>query len=278
MTEKNQLERLIEIMEILRSDRGCPWDREQTHTSIAANLLEEAYEVYEAIMNQDDEHLKEELGDLLLQIIFHAQIARERKAFDIYEIARKINEKLIRRHPHVFGDIRVDTSKEVLRRWEEIKKNEREAREEGGHALDSLPKSMPSLLLALNAQKKASRLGFDWKEPEPVLEKLDEELKELRETYDTFRKDPRVKEELEEEIGDVLFAAVNFARLAGIDPEYSLRKVTEKFITRVKLVEEFAQKEGVKLSEASLEDLDRLWEKAKEEIKNNKKLKERGDE
>lgn len=278
MKEKNPLEKLIDIMAVLRSNRGCPWDREQTHESIASNLLEEAYEVYDAIMKKSDESLKEELGDLLLQIIFHAQIASERGAFDINDVARGINEKLVKRHPHVFGDADISTSREVLLKWEQMKQQEKEAKNQELHTLDSIPSTMPSMLFALNVQKKASRLGFDWKEPEPVLEKLEEEIKELKETYNAGKQKPEMKGELEEELGDVLFAAINFARLAGVDPEYSLKKVTEKFISRVKLVEELARKEGIELADAALEDLERLWEKAKKEIKNNSQQKERGDE
>lgn len=153
MEKENSILKLIEIMEILRSERGCPWDREQTHESIAHNLLEEAYEAYEAILRKDFEHLKEELGDLLLQVVFHSQIAKERGDFDIYDVANGIVDKLTRRHPHVFGDESIETSSEVLSRWEDIKKSEKEELK-AGHTLDSVPKSMPSLLYALNIQKR----------------------------------------------------------------------------------------------------------------------------
>lgn len=275
MEKENSILKLIEIMEILRSERGCPWDREQTHESIAHNLLEEAYEAYEAILRKDFEHLKEELGDLLLQVVFHSQIAKERGDFDIYDVANGIVDKLTRRHPHVFGDESIETSSEVLSRWEDIKKSEKEELK-AGHTLDSVPKSMPSLLYALNIQKKASRLGFDWKEASPVLEKMEEEFRELRESYERFRSGKIKREMVEEEIGDLLFAIINFARLAGIDPEFSLRKVTEKFIARVKYVEQIAFKEGLDLKKASLGDLDRLWEMAKKEL-DIKQNPERGD-
>lgn len=276
MEKENSISELVEIMEILRSERGCPWDREQTHESIAHNLLEEAYEAYEAILKRDIKHLKEELGDLLLQVVFHSQIAKERGDFDIYDVAGEIVEKLKRRHPHVFGTESIETSREVLSRWEDIKKSEKEEKE-SNHTLDSVPKSMPSLLYALNIQKKASRLGFDWRDARPVLEKVEEELEELKESYESFRSKKLERDAVEEELGDVFFALINFARLAGIDPEFSLRKVTEKFVDRVKYVEQIAFSEGIDLNKASLEDLDRLWEIAKKDL-NSKQNPERGDE
>lgn len=269
MESKNKaLEDLIKIMEKLRSKDGCPWDREQTHESISHNLLEEAYEVYEAIKKSNDEQLKEELGDLLLQVVFHAQIAKERGAFDIYEVADEIKNKLIRRHPHVFGDKELKTSDEVLQNWEQIKKKEKG---EELHTLETIPKSMPSILYALNVQKKASRLGFDWKEASLVLAKLEEELSELKKAYEEYKNGDLDIASVEEELGDVLFAAINFARLAKIDPEFSLRKVTEKFVNRVKLAEELAEKEGVNFSELTVEELDRFWELAKK-VLNNKEF------
>lgn len=268
MKSKDSIQKLIEIMEVLRSERGCPWDREQTHESIAQNLLEEAYEVYEAIVKKSDEHLKEELGDLLLQVVFHSQIASERKAFDIYDVAEAIVEKLIRRHPHVFGSEKVDTSQEVLYKWEELKKKEKNYAEEM-HTLDSVPKSMPGILYAYSVQKKASRLGFDWEHASHVLAKLEEELQELKESYEKHLKGEASKEEVEEELGDVLFAAINFSRLAKLDPEASLRKVTEKFVDRVKYVEMLAQKEGLDLKKASIEELDKLWDSAKIHLSKN---------
>lgn len=264
MAEKNWIEELIKIMKILRSDIGCPWDKEQTHKTIAHNLLEEAYEAYEAIVNSNDADLKEELGDLLLQIVFHAQIASEENRFDIQDVAQGIVEKLIKRHPHVFGDADIKNSEEVLHQWEKIKKKERS----GSHTFDSVPKSMPSLLYALNIQKKASRLGFDWDDAGLVLDKIIEEVGELKEAYEKLKNNGNVsiKNEIEEEVGDVLFATINFSRLAGIDPEFSLRKVTEKFIERVKYVEELAKEEGIDLTNSDVELLDRLWGMAKKKI------------
>lgn len=266
MTREDSIEKLIDIMKLLRSEKGCPWDREQTHESIAHNLLEEAYEVYDAIKSKNDESLKEELGDLLLQIVFHSQIAKERKAFDIYDVAKGVCQKLVRRHPHVFGTYKLKNSKDVLLRWEEIKKKEKKNQEEESHSLDSVSKSMPSILYALNVQKKASRLGFDWKRASDVLQKLEEEIKELKESYKKFENGYQDKEGIEEEVGDLFFSAINFARLAGIDPEYSLRKVIAKFVNRVKYVEALASKEGIDLSEAPMEVLDSLWERAKKEV------------
>ncbi len=266
--EKDWIHELIRVMELLRSESGCPWDREQTHHSISHNLLEEAYETYEAILHDDEKSLKEELGDLLLQIVFHAQIAKERQAFDIQDVAKSIVEKLIRRHPHVFEDLRLETADEVLKNWEKIKQAEKESKEsekETHHTLDSIPVSMPALLYAYNVQKKASRLGFDWEKPDDAAEKLNEESDELKEAYLKYMhaREGANREKLEEEIGDLLFSAVNLARLAGLDPEYSLRKVTEKFISRVKYVQELAEKEGLDLTSVSIEKLDELWEIAK---------------
>lgn len=256
MPAEDSFRRLVEIMSVLRSENGCPWDRAQTHQSIAHNLIEEAYELYDAIQQADDESMKEELGDLLLQIVFHSQMAAERGAFDIDEVAESIVDKLIRRHPHVFGEAQAETPDDVLVQWEELKKKENK----GGHSLDRLPASMPALLFALNLQKKAARLGFDWEDEQGVLEKLREEIVELEESIKTGS-----SKEIEEEIGDVLFSVVNLARHLNIDPEAALKKVSYKFRDRVKYVEKLAEQQGRRLADMSLEEIDRLWNEVKRE-------------
>lgn len=254
MPAEDSFRRLVEIMSRLRSEDGCPWDRAQTHQSIAHNLIEEAYELYDAIMKADDDAMKEELGDLLLQVVFHSQMASERNAFDIDQVCSAIVEKLIRRHPHVFGSARADTPQEVLSQWEELKKWEYK----GGHPLDRIPAAMPALLYALNLQKKAARLGFDWEDEQGVLEKLEEELGELRESIDAGD-----RQKIEEELGDMLFSLVNLARHLNVDPEAALKKMSYKFRDRVKYVEKLAERQGQKLADMTIDEIDELWEKAK---------------
>lgn len=250
---KREFQKLIEIMERLRSPEGCPWDQEQTHQSIASNLIEEAYEALDAIKSKDEASLKEELGDLLLQIVFHSQIAKERGAFDIEDVIKGIVKKLIERHPHVFGDKYLKTSKEVIEQWEKIKRKEKDR-----NFMEGVPISMPALLFALNLQKKAARLGFDWEDEVGIFEKLEEEIEEVKKATE------RVPyEKLEEEIGDLIFSVVNLARHLGIDPEEALRKVSFKFKERVKLIIDMAEERGIDISTLSIEELDDLWEEAK---------------
>lgn len=253
MALEKDFQKLVEVMEKLRSQEGCPWDREQTHQSIASNLIEEAYEVVDAIKAGDDVSLKEELGDLLLQVVFHSQIARERGAFDIKDVLKGIVTKLIERHPHVFGDKSLKTSKEVIEQWEQLKR-----REKDNNYLESIPATMPALLFALNLQKKAARLGFDWKEVEGIFKKLEEDIGEVKQAIEKVP-----YEKLEEEIGDLLFSVVNLARYLGVDPEQALKKVSFKFKERVKWIVEVAEQRGINISELSLEELDHLWEEIK---------------
>ncbi len=252
---KSEFEKLIDIMSALRGEKGCPWDKEQTRESLKPFLVEETYEVLEAIDEGNPEKIKEELGDLLFQIIFHCRIAEERKEFDLSDVVRKISEKMISRHPHVFGEATYETSEEVLKQWEEKKREEGKSRES---ILEGIPRELPSLLRAHRIQARASRVGFDWKQVDDVLEKLDEEIGEFRKALK--RKD---RQELEDELGDVFFALVNISRFVGVNPEDALRKTISKFISRFRYIEMKAAESGRRLSGMSLEELDALWDEAK---------------
>lgn len=252
---KSEFEKLIDIMSALRGEKGCPWDKEQTRESLKPFLVEETYEVLEAIDEGNPEKIKEELGDLLFQIIFHCRIAEERKEFDLSDVVRKISEKMISRHPHVFGEATYETSEEALKQWEERKREEGKSRES---ILEGIPRELPSLLRAHRIQARASRVGFDWKQVDDVLEKLDEEIGEFRKALK--RKD---RQELEDELGDVFFALVNISRFVGVNPEDALRKTISKFISRFRYIEMKAAESGRRLSKMSLEEMDALWDEAK---------------
>jgi len=256
MSALDEFGRLLEIMCVLRSPRGCPWDRQQTHTSLSDNLVEEVYEVLEAIEEQDSSSLKEELGDLLLHVVFHSQIASENEEFDVEEVIRGINQKLLRRHPHVFGEQKVDDSQEVVSLWEEIKRQEKSGRLEKRGVLSGIPKTLPALIFAQEVQKRAQGLGFDWENEESVLQKLDEEVREALAASDL--------QEETEEIGDVLFTLANMANRRGISLEEALRQSNKKFCTRVNAMEALAQERGRSLKEMSFAEQDRLWDEIKE--------------
>jgi tetrapyrrole methylase family protein/MazG family protein len=249
-------ERLIKIMDSLRAEDGCPWDREQTRQSLKPFLIEESYEVLEAIDEGNPEKIKEELGDLLFQIIFHCRIAKENGEFDINDVIRHISEKMIARHPHVFGDAEYKTPDEVLVHWEEQKKREGKHRES---ILEGVPKTLPSLLMAHRLQDRAARVGFDWQKVEDVLKKLDEEIGEFK---DALKKGERAG--IEDELGDIFFMLVNISRFVGINPEDAHRKTISKFISRFRHIEIRAKETGMNLSDMTLEEMDRLWEEAKE--------------
>jgi len=251
-------EELVNIVKTLQAPGGCPWDREQTHESLKPYFLEEVYEVLEAIDRGSDEQLKEELGDVLLQVVFHAEIASREGRFDIEDVIRVIADKLKRRHPHVFGDVKVGGSKEVLRNWEAIKRREKREKKEEGSVLDGLPESLPALIKARRIQEKVSRVGFDWEHTEDVMLKVEEELRELKEAS---RK--RDRGAVEEELGDLLFAIANLARFVSVCPEDALRKTIDKFRKRFQYIERELPKRGKKLGEASLEEMDALWEEIK---------------
>lgn len=246
---------LVEIVRILRAPGGCPWDREQDHHSIRRNLLEEAYEAAEAIDEENSEHLREELGDVLLQVVFHAQMEREQGGFDLDAVADGICKKLIYRHPHVFGDVAVSGSGEVLVNWEELKKKEKH-QETAADSVDAVAKSLPGLWRAEKVQKKAAKAGFDWPDVSGALEKLAEETGELREA---IQEGTNVSEEL----GDLLFAAVNVARFVKADPEDALSAACDKFARRFRGVEDAARSQGRALEDMTLEEMDALWDGVK---------------
>lgn len=250
---------LVRLIARLRAPGGCPWDREQTHASLKPMTIEEAYEVLEAIDDGDDAHLAGELGDLLLQVVFHAQIAAEEGRFTIDDVVSRLSDKMVRRHPHVFGEETATTSGEVLRNWEELKQAER--REKGqsvASLLDGVSARLPAVLEAYQITTKVGRVGFDWPEPQGALDKLAEEVRELQEAVpggDRTRN--------EEEVGDVLFAAVNAARLLGVDPESALKRSNRKFRRRFAHVERRLAEQGRAPATSTLAEMDRLWDEAK---------------
>ena len=256
--ESRPLYKLAQTSKTLRSENGCKWDREQTHESLKKYLIEETYEVIDAIDSGDDAKIREELGDLLYQVYAHSEIASETNRFTIDDVADGINEKLIRRHPHVFAEKSDISSDEVLNRWEKIKKSEKK---KGESILDGVPKALPALLKALRVQEKTSRIGFDWDKITDVEKKLDEEISEFKEAV--ARKN---SEMAKDEFGDILFTMVNIARFINTDPEEALLHATEKFSRRFRMVERMAAEAGKELSAMSLEDMDELWNKAKREL------------
>ncbi|MBE6045024.1 nucleoside triphosphate pyrophosphohydrolase [Clostridium thermopalmarium] len=248
---------LLNVMETLRGEDGCPWDREQDHKSLKRYLIEECYEVLEAIDEEDEDKLIEELGDVLLQVVFHAQIGKEDGYFNINDVIKGICNKLIYRHPHVFGEAEVSNSKEVLVNWDDLKKKEK-GLETYTEELKHIPKNLPALLRAEKVQKKASKVGFDWKDVKPALDKIIEELKEVKEVYNSKNKGKII-----EEVGDLIFSCVNVARFLDIDPEDALNYTIDKFISRFEYIEKKAKEIGTKLTDMSLEDMDKLWEMSK---------------
>jgi XTP/dITP diphosphohydrolase len=245
----NSFQEFVGIVKRLRKE--CPWDREQTNDSIKANTIEEAYEVVEAIDNKNYEELKKELGDLLLHVVFHSTIAEEENHFKLDEVITSIQEKLIRRHPHVFGNTEVTDAEHVKKNWEKIK-----LKEGRKSVVDGVPVSLPALQKAHRLQEKASKVGFDWENKEDVWKKVEEELLEIKDAGDNL-------EELEKEFGDLLFSLVNYSRFLGINPENALRKTNEKFVKRFKYVEEEIKKSGRKLSESDLKEMDKFWNQSK---------------
>jgi tetrapyrrole methylase family protein / MazG family protein len=250
-----ELNKFIETVRILRAPGGCPWDREQTHKSILSCLLDETYEFFEAVENRDVAGMREELGDLLLQVVLHAQIAKDDGTFTIDEVAREINEKLIRRHPHVFGDVSVSSTKEVLHNWETIKKEEKEHRK---YLTDDIPDALPALFRAEKIQRRVARVGFDWNDMNPVLDKVEEEFREFREAVKN-----NDLENVEEELGDILFALVNVGRHKNICAEDALRKTVKKFGRRFCYIEDRYKELGKDIHSATLKEMDVLWEESK---------------
>lgn len=249
------IHQLHDIVSRLRAPDGCPWDREQTHESLRTALIEECYEVVDAINRSDDANLKEELGDLLLHVVFHAQLAQERGVFAFDEVAADICEKLIRRHPHVFGDESASDSEEVLKQWEQIKRKEKG---DGASVIDARESAQPALMRAQNVQKKAARVGFDWAHADEVFSKLEEEIAELREALAKGE-----KESIEDEMGDLFFTLVNLSRKVKVDAESALTASTAKFIRRFQLVESSLAADGLSMEKTPLAELEERWVQAK---------------
>ncbi len=287
----NSLSDVVDIMAILRGPDGCPWDREQTPESLKPYLLEEVYEVLEAIDANDPAAIKEELGDLLLQILFHSQIASEQELFSYQDVNKDLGAKLIRRHPHVFqkeAKASPTTSGEVLRQWDQLKQQEKEPKQVSTSVLATIPKTAPALQRAIQVQKRASDVGFDWKTIEPALQKFKEELHELYEAtarIADLSNDPQTSlqttnlphPDIEAEFGDVLFSMVNVSRFLRINPEEALRKATNKFITRFQFIESQASSQGQNINECTPEKLDQWWEAAKSEESSSSPLPETND-
>ena len=258
---------LVALVDRLRGPDGCPWDREQTFDTLKPLLLEEAYETLEALDSGDRSAIRNELGDLLFQVVFLSQMAETEGAFDIDEVSDGVVGKMVRRHPHVFGDAKADSAEGVLHQWEDIKRRERALGSDGQSRdesiLDHLPR-LPALLTALKITSKASRVGFDWSHIDGVMEKLEEEIGELRQALDSPPEARR--ERIEQEVGDLLFAAVNIARFLDIDPETALRKSNRKFVTRFQFMEAALRRAGKDLGSTALDEMEELWQQAKQAL------------
>ena len=254
-SRKQQLKafnRLLDIMDDLREK--CPWDKKQTLQSLRHLTIEETYELADAILDNDLDEIKKELGDVLLHIVFYAKIGSEKEAFDIADVANSISDKLIQRHPHIYGDITVSSEQEVKQNWEKIKLKEGKKKS----VLEGVPNSLPALVKANRIQEKVAGIGFDWEEPHQVWDKVQEELSELNEEIKNNN-----PEKIEKEFGDVLFSMINYARFINVSPENALEKTNKKFINRFKFLEKEAAKTGRNLSEMSLMEMDKIWEKSK---------------
>jgi len=273
-------ERLVGVQAWLRAEGGCPWDREQTHQTLRTYLIEEAYEVLEALEAGDDKKFAEELGDLLLQIVFHSQIAREEKRFEVQDVIREIHDKMVRRHPHVFGEAKAKNAAEVLKNWEQLKAEERKARVgakevkngvskgKGESLLDGISRALPATLEGFQLTRRAARIGFDWEKAEDVIEKVAEETAEVRREIADGQTD-----RIEEEVGDLLFAAVNVARFLHVDPEIALKAANAKFSRRFRAMEGRAEKSGRKLADVPRAEMEELWEVVKERDAGNTTLR-----
>ena len=257
--EKYSFEDLIEIIRILRAPGGCPWDREQTHQSIRENFLEETYEVLEAIDKLDPVLMQEELGDVLLQIVLHADMAKEESWFTIDEVCNDICQKLIIRHPHVFGDVNVSSTDDVLINWDNIKRQTKSQKTQSD-AMASIPATYPALMKAQKVQSKAKKAGFDWDDAEGAFLKVEEEATELKVALESG-----VQADIEDELGDLLFSAVNVARFCNCDAETALEKATQKFMKRFAITERLASEKGIDMKKAPIEVLDSLWNEAKKQ-------------
>ena len=251
--------KLIEIVDTLMGENGCPWDNVQTRESLKPYLVEETYEVLEALDTNDPDQIKDELGDLLYQILFHSKISSKNNEFDIKDVLDNLKEKMVRRHPHVFKEGQINTPDQVIERWEEIKKEEK-THSNHPSILDSVPKQLPSLLRAQKLQKKAAKEGFDWDEISDVFDKLDEEISEFKSAVLEGK-----GADIQSELGDILFVLVNIAKFKKIDAEEALRSTNNKFIKRFQHIEKEVEKQGKTLKETSLEDMERHWQNAKKQ-------------
>ena len=263
MGKKADIQKLVDLVERLRGENGCPWDREQTRESLKPMLIEEAYEVLDALDSASPAELKEELGDLLFQVVFHAQIAQENGEFHLADIIDRLHEKMVRRHPHVFGGADLPTAQDVLKNWEDIKAAEKgvaSPTQPGTERslLDGIPSKLPALQEAFQVTSKASRVGFDWPHLEDVLQKLREETGEILEA-----RAARDADLIADEVGDLLFVTVNVARFLGVDPETALRRSNRKFGRRFRYVESAIKGQGRELKDSTLEEMDALWDEAK---------------
>ncbi len=252
------LERLTALMEKLRSDTGCPWDKEQTFETIAPYTIEEAYEVREAITQNDMAALKEELGDLLFQVVFHSQMASENDAFNLTDVCDALTEKMVRRHPHVFGDGDDRSAKEQTKAWETMKAEERKEKSKDGSILSDVAIALPALMRAEKLQKRAARVGFDWPDLTGVIDKIKEEADELKDASMTLDAD-----EIEAETGDLLFAVTNLARRLNVDPEKALRRTNDKFVKRFNYIELKAKESDLDINDLSLDEMEAYWQEAK---------------
>ncbi|MHB8525411.1 MAG: nucleoside triphosphate pyrophosphohydrolase [Candidatus Acidiferrales bacterium] len=267
-------EGLVKLQKRLRAANGCPWDREQTHESLRPFLIEETYEVLDAMEKGDAGKFAGELGDLLLQIVFHAELAKEAGRFDIGDVIRAVHTKMVRRHPHVFGKTKARTSTQVLKNWEQIKAEERgtesgttDGKSRQDSVLAGVPRGLPALLEAYQLTRRASNIGFDWESVDGVLEKLNEEIAELREELrGTGAKKEKVQTKIEQEMGDLLFAAVNVARFVGADAELALKRANQKFVARFQWMERAAEEQGRRLADVPRDEMEGLWNQAKASV------------
>ncbi len=257
LKENYDLSDLLDIMKLLRSENGCPWDRDQDHESLKKYLIEETYEVLEAIDLKDDRKLCEELGDLLLQVVFHAQIAAEKASFNMGSVITGISRKMVLRHTHVFGEDKAETPDEVVDNWEAIKKREKGIKSQTG-VLKDVPSNLPALMRSYKVQQKAAQVGFDWDNAEDVFDKINEEIQELKDVYNSQN-----VERITDELGDVLFSVVNLSRFLKVQPELALTGTINKFIKRFEYIEQESLKTGRKLEDMSLVEMDELWNMAK---------------
>lgn len=267
--EKYNIDDLIKLVKVLRAPNGCPWDREQTHESIKKNFIEETYEVVEAINKKDTEGLKEELGDVLLQVALHCEMEREKESFDFNDVANDICQKLVIRHPHIFGDLSAKDSKDVLNIWDDVKAKTKGVKKQSESML-KVPREFPALMRAQKIQKKAAKVGFDWDSKDGAINKLFEEINEFQEALSNKK-----QSDIEDEFGDILFSCVNIARFIDVDSEEALTGATDKFLNRFIIVEKLASERGIDMKNSSIQELDKLWDEAKLIIANKANLEEK---